>query len=75
MEEVERLEMQLKLLTEDHTRLKADSERQNEEISSKDKQLEEEKAEKLAAREELYERSQRLLVMLKNAKGDHLGKF
>lgn len=72
MEEVERLELQLKLLSEDHTRLKADSERQNEELSSKDKELEEEKAEKQAAREELHQRSQRLLVMLKNAKGDHL---
>ncbi|KAJ9575095.1 hypothetical protein L9F63_007756 [Diploptera punctata] len=69
MEEVERLELQLKLLTEDHTRLKADSQRQNEQLSSKDKLLEEEKAEKQAAKEELH---QRLLVMLKNAKGDHL---
>jgi len=73
MEEVERLEFQLKLLTEDHARLKADSVRQTEELTSKEQLLEEEKAEKLAVREELDLHSQRVLAMLRNAKGDHLG--
>ncbi|KAJ4434357.1 hypothetical protein ANN_22916 [Periplaneta americana] len=72
MEEVERLEFQLKLLTEDHTRLKADSVRQIEELTTKERLLEEEKAEKLAVKEELDQHSDRVLAMLRNAKGDHL---
>lgn len=73
MEEVEHLEFHLKLLTEDHARLKADSVRQAEELIGKEQQLEEEKAEKLAVRGELDLHSQRVLTMLRNAKGDHLG--
>ncbi|XP_021918732.1 uncharacterized protein LOC110829379 isoform X2 [Zootermopsis nevadensis] len=72
MEEVERLEFQLRLLTEDHNRLKADSVRKTEELSTKEQQLEEEKAEKLTARGKLDLHSQRVLAMLRNAKGDHL---
>jgi hypothetical protein len=73
MEEVEQLEFQLKLLTEDHNRLKADSLRHMEELTSKEKLLEDAKAEKLAVREELDMHSQRILAMLRNAKADHLG--
>lgn len=73
MEEIEQLEFQLKLLTEDHNRLKADSLRHIEELSSQRKLLEEEKAEKVAVREELDMHSQRILAMLRNAKADHLG--
>jgi hypothetical protein len=73
IEEVEHLEFQLKLLSEGHTQLKADSVRQTEELNSKKQLLEEEKAEKLALREELDLYCQRVLAMLRNAKGDHLG--
>jgi chromosome segregation ATPase len=75
MEEVEHLELQLKLLNEDHTQLKADSVRQTEDLASKEQLLEEERAERLALREELDLYSQRVLAMLRNAKGDHLGLY
>jgi chromosome segregation ATPase len=75
VEEVEHLEFQLKLLTEGHTQLKADSARQTEELTSKKQLLEEERAEKLALREELDLYCQRVLAMLRNAKGDHLGLY
>jgi uncharacterized protein (DUF2344 family) len=73
MEEVERLEFQLKFLTEDHTRLKADLVRQTEELSSKEQLLEEEKAQKFAVKGKLNLYSQNVLAMLRNAKGDHIG--
>ena len=66
------MELQLKLLSDDYTRLKADSEQQSDELASKEKELEQEKAEKLATREELH---QRLLAILKSVKSDHLGMF
>jgi len=75
IEEVQQLEFQLKLLTEDHNQLKADSLRHKEELISKEKLLEEAKAEKLAVREELAMHSQRILAMLRDAKADHLGLF
>ncbi|PSN34415.1 hypothetical protein C0J52_16624 [Blattella germanica] len=58
MEDLQHLESQLKILTEN-------SERQREELTEKERQLEQEKAERL-------ESSQRLLAMLRSAKGDHL---
>jgi hypothetical protein len=73
MQEVENLEFQLKLLTEDHTQLKADSARQTEELTSKEQLLEVEKAEKLALKEELDLYCHRVLDMLRNARRDHLG--
>jgi len=75
IEEVQQLEFQLKLLTEDHNQLKAASVRHMEELISKEKLLEEAKAEKLAVREELAMHSQRILAMLRDAKADHLGLF
>jgi len=72
IEEVQQLEFQLKLLTEDHNQLKADSVRHMAELISKEKLLEEAKAEKLAVREELDMHSQRILAMLRDAKADHL---
>lgn len=75
IEEVQQLEFQLKLLTEDHNQLKADSVRHMEELISKEKLLEEAKAEKSAVREELDMQSQRILAMLRDAKADHLGLF
>lgn len=74
IEEVEHLEFQLKLLSEGHTQLKANSVRQTEELNSKKQLLEEERAEKLALREERDLYCQRVLAMLRNAKGDHLGE-
>jgi hypothetical protein len=73
IEEIQQLELQLRLLTEDHNQLKADSVRHMEELISKEKLLEEAKAEKLAVREELDMHCQRILAMLRNAKADHLG--
>jgi hypothetical protein len=73
MEDVEQLELQLKLLTEDHSQLKADAVRYLEELSNKEKLLEESKAAKLAVRKELDLNSQRIFAMLRNAKGDHIG--
>jgi chromosome segregation ATPase len=73
IEEIQQLELRLKQLTEDHSQLKADSVRHIEELVSKEKLLEEVKAEKLAVREELDMHCQRILAMLRNAKADHLG--
>jgi hypothetical protein len=73
IKEVEHLEFQLKLLTEDHTQLKADSARQIEALTSKEQLLEEERAEKLALKEELDLYCHRVLDMLRNAGRDHLG--
>jgi len=75
IEEVQQLEFQLKLLTEDHNKLKADAVWHMEELISKEKLLEEAKTEKLAVREELDMHSQQILAMLRDAKADHLGLF